>query len=168
MSDVNDDSSLGRDKLSEYINRHPSDGRSFWGTFRPVEARCKEIQSVAGCVGGQIVCTRRVVAVFMVRGLGLRIIFLPDTVVSLPILTWRQYMPDPPGYTCLLQHLWGDMWRSPFASGSPTGKRQSEHKIVVRAGAGAECPSAAVNHHGAKILQFADQCRGLGQVLLDL
>jgi len=36
------------------INRHPPDGRLFWGTFRPVEARCKEIQLVAGCVGGQI------------------------------------------------------------------------------------------------------------------
>src|SRR3954462_9260916 len=44
-----------RRKLLDRLNRHPPDGRWFWGTFRPVEARCKEIQSMAGCVGGQIV-----------------------------------------------------------------------------------------------------------------
>src|SRR4051794_31462009 len=35
--------------------RHSPDCRLFWGIFRPVEAGCKEIQSVAGCAGGQTV-----------------------------------------------------------------------------------------------------------------
>src|SRR4051794_13740130 len=34
--------------------RHSTDCRLFLGIFRPVEARCKEIQSMAGYAGGQI------------------------------------------------------------------------------------------------------------------
>src|SRR4051812_41668453 len=41
--------------VEQGVSRHSPDSRSFWGIFRPVEARCKEIQSVAGCAGGQIV-----------------------------------------------------------------------------------------------------------------
>jgi hypothetical protein len=40
---------------ARHLNRHSPDCRSFWGIFRPVEARSKEIQSVTGCAGDQMV-----------------------------------------------------------------------------------------------------------------